>query len=135
MNYSKWESLGLVYSLKQYSHDNELHHTHTQCPFYLKIDEEEVEPVERTGTGSAWRGFTKMRGSGPLKRKKILGRRPDDGRCLLPSLCLLGSAIFTFILHSLQYCNPSYLTTKTTGVSLERSPPLISQQHDIRRSS
>ena len=84
MNYSKWESLGLVYSLKQYSHDNELHHTHTQCPFYLKIDEEERLYFSSRDIKNISRIFyikiKIINGSINLRDNKIYGPVVDNGK-------------------------------------------------------
>ena len=41
MNYNHWDRIGLVFCLDQCSQVNELNYSHTQCPFYLNLDNEE----------------------------------------------------------------------------------------------
>ena len=41
MNYNNWESLGLVFSLEKDFQINDIHNSHTQCPFYLNLENEE----------------------------------------------------------------------------------------------
>ena len=83
MNYSKWESLGLVYSLKKCTNKN-LHYTHTQCPFYLKIDDEERLYFSSRDINNISRIFyIKIKiidGSIKVRDNKIYGPIVDNGK-------------------------------------------------------
>ena len=83
MIYSNWEKIGLAFSLNELKTDKKLHFSHTQCPFYLKMkDEERVYFSSRSSDNISRVFYVKVKYSNltiKLLEQKVYGPVLDIG--------------------------------------------------------